>query len=410
MKRFSALFLTLALAIGLVPVRADEQTVAPVDNVVLASLQPKDVTLPSPLPSGLPANDKLVFTYYPPRGVKSIASTNRAPGVILLHHLLLHPMMGSDVSGYMRTAALYASQRGIGAVVIMLPYHGARAVRGIKPVDRFVSKNPTETESAFLQSVADVRAATDWLAARPEIDPQKLGCFGVSLGAIIAHLAMGQDTRLRAGVAMLGGGDIVKLFNESPWIRFVLHRSLKNPTEADLAARRKIDPISYAGSNRPRQVLMIQAARDLIVPPKAGRALWEALGRPPIRWIDTNHFALTFGANSAIRAGIAFLEASWNGATAEEAAAQTPKITVPTLKAGFLVGLDSRATLALQYQALSLGSRRHMAMFSGNVGISGRGPFVGMAATVTDGFDLGLGHRINGGKGVTPYASFHVVF
>ena len=45
-----------------------------------------------------------------------------------------------------------------------------------------------------------------------------------------------------------------------------------------------------AANLRGRSVLMICASRDEIVPPSAGKALWEELGRPKIVWYDTTHY------------------------------------------------------------------------------------------------------------------------
>lgn len=376
------------------------------------AVKAQSFTLPSPQPSGFESNDKIVFDYYAPRSSASGSTkgeAGKAPAIILLHQLMLFNVSG-DPTRYMQQAAQHIAERGVAAAVITLPYHGKRAVPGRPPISRFISGDATAVEQAFSQSVADVRAVTDWLAMRPDIDAQKLACFGASLGAIVTHLAMGQDERLRAGVAVLGGGNLASFKDQSFLVRFVLKNSVKKLNEEQLKTLSRVDPLTYADKNRPRQVLMIQAARDMFISPQAATSLWEALGRPPLRWIDTNHMALILSPQSAIRTALSFIEASWNGATPAEAAAQAPKITVPTLKFGWLTGLDSRLTPAIQYQALSLGSRKHMSLFGANLGLSGRGPFVGLAATATPFIDLGFAYRLNGGQGLKPYASFHIVF
>lgn len=407
MKYFLMLWALLS-AFGFANAQAEEMK----RQSTLAEARVQNFTLPSPQPSGFENNDKIVFDYYAPRHAargSAGGQVTRAPAIILLHQLMLFNV-GGEPTHYMQQAAQYVAARGVAAAVITLPYHGKRAVPGRAPLSRFISGDAAAIEQAFGQSVADVRAVTDWLIARPEIDPQKLACFGASLGAIVTHLAMGQDERLRAGVAVLGGGDLASFKDQSFLVRFVLKNSVKKLNEEQLQALSRVDPITYADKNRPRQVLMIQAARDLFVSPQAARKLWDALGRPPIRWIDTNHMALILSTQSAVRAALSFIEASWNGATPSEAAAQTPRLTVPTLKLGWLTGLDSRLTPAIQYQALTLGSRKHMSLFGANLGLSGRGPFVGLAATATPFIDLGFAYRLNGGQGLKPYASFHVVF
>ena len=55
---------------------------------------------------------------------------------------------------------------------------------------------------------------------------------------------------------------------------------------------------------------MIQAARDLIVPPADAVKLWNALGEPPIRWLDTNHFGPIFASGVIMQWSAAYLKAS----------------------------------------------------------------------------------------------------
>jgi len=291
--------------------------------------------------------------------------------------------------------------------VMILPYHTKRGVPGIQPFQRFVSENAQEVEQAVTQSVSDVRTVTDWLVQHPEVDPQRLGIVGVSLGANITHIAMGQDARLRAGVAFLGGGNLPEINRTSLAGKIFLKRRRRVLTEEERAVLSRADPLTYAKQNQPRRVLMVQAARDIFIPPHTAEELWEALGRPPIQWMDTNHIALQYATKSAMRTALSFLQAAWNGD--EAGMRKAPRVRAATVKLGFLTGLDSKFTPALQWQAFSLGRRRHMSLLGANLGLSGRGPFIGLSATVTPYIDVGVAHRYRG-DGLKPYASFHVVF
>lgn len=358
----------------------------------------QEITLPSALPSGFASNDTIYFTYYAPQ---PIPTTGGAPAVILLHYL------GAKNTKDLDASALYAARRGVAAAVVTLPYHLRRGVAGISSYERYISPNADMIAQASQQCVSDVRTVTDWLVKRPEVDPQRLGIVGASLGALITHLAMGQDARLRAGVAFEAGGDLAEV-NRFSLFRKLLFRNRKPFTNEEIAKLNTVDPLTYASQNQPRHVLMVQAARDAVIPPHTGEKLWRALGRPPIQWIDTNHVALRLVPKSTARTALAYLEAVWNND--EAALARVPKVRVPTIKAGFLTGLDSRLTPAVQWQAVSLGKRRHMSLLSANLGLSGRGPFVGFAATVNAFVDAGLAHRLIHGQGFTPYLSFHLVF
>src|SRR5207247_7664293 len=163
-----------------------------------------------------------------------------------------------------------------------------------------------------------------------------------------------------------------------------------------------------AVSERTLRVLMVEAARELIVPPSAAAELWEALGKPPIRWVDSGHFGVMFAANSAAKAAADYLQQVWGGVAPGEE--RIPKVQTATLKLGFLSGLDSHLTPAIQWQALTLGMRPdHMSLLHFNLGLSGRGPFAGVGVTVNPSLDVGFGRRL-GASRFCPYASLHLVF
>jgi hypothetical protein len=50
-----------------------------------------------------------------------------------------------------------------------------------------------------------------------------------------------------------------------------------------------VDPLTYARQLKGKNLLMICASRDDIVPPKAAVRLWEATGKQKILWVDGTH-------------------------------------------------------------------------------------------------------------------------
>lgn len=361
---------------------------------------PTVLWLPSERPSGNPVNDRIWLTFYPTTA--TVGATTKVPAVVLLHYL------GASSNWEMHSFARYLSRRGIACAVMTLPYHTRRASRGQRPIDFFVAPRAEVVVQAFEQSVSDVSTVVSWLSRQDGIDPQRIGAVGASLGAIVTHLVMGRDKRVGAGVAMLGGGDFLSIYRESLIPRLFAKQRAKNITPQDEALLRSVDPITYAGQNRPRRVLMIQGARDLFIPPRSAEKLWEALGRPPIQWLDINHLGLQLAHKSVHKTTESFLRQAWSGQPLDSI--KVPTINVPTIKAGFLVGLDSLVTPAVQLQAFKLGKRHdHLPLLSGNVGLSGRGPFVGLAATVNSFADVGIGRRLSGSR-FRPYAAVHVVF
>jgi hypothetical protein len=74
--------------------------------------------------------------------------------------------------------------------------------------------NPKDIESAeevenyFRQTVLDNRQVLDYLVERREVDENRLGCLGLSLGGIKASLISAVDERLKCCVLALAGGSI----------------------------------------------------------------------------------------------------------------------------------------------------------------------------------------------------------
>ena len=359
---------------------------------------PRVVMLPSAAPSGFPAVDRITVVYYP-----AAPASQPTPAVVVLP-----PSGGTARDPILRRLAQHLAARGIACAVMDLPYHGYRRRRGVAPAAPYLESSVASSVQALGQAASDVRTVTSWLSVQPGIDPHRLGIVGISLGAIVAHLAMGEDDRLTAGVAVLGGGDLPDLSRTSALVR-LLRRFYSQPLDpATLGGLRVVDPLTYADRNRPRRVLMIEAARDSLVPPRDAAELWEALGRPPIQWLDVNHFALGLTPEPAFRAASAYLWSVWDGHPATSGDA-LPQAAAPTLKFGLLAQWGRPVTPSVQWQFLTFTHRRdHVSLLHTDLSLTGRGLFLGLGATVTPFVDVGVSPRFDG-RGVRPYVAFHVV-
>lgn len=366
-----------------------------ITNAPIDPTAPIAVTLPSALPSGDARNDGIALRFFAARGA---VPPQGAPAIVLL------PYLGATDAPEFDRFGRYLAARGVSAVVMTLPFHGKRAV-GVAPANFYINSDVDLVVKTWNQAASDVSTTVTWLEAQPNIDRTRIAGAGVSLGALVLHLSMGRDARLGAGVAFLGGGDLPLIFRRSLLTKLRL-RGRRGLTAEEEAKLRTVDPLSYAQFNRPRRVLMVEGARDFIVPPRAAQELWEALGRPPIRWLPVNHLALQFAEPQVRRATFTFLQAVWQGKTDVHA----PGLFAPTLKVGFLSGLDSRVTPAVTLEAFTLGhGLNHLPLVEFNVGLSGRGPFAGVATPISQFADIGLARRLNGSK-FRPYVSFHVGF
>ncbi|MGE0463330.1 MAG: alpha/beta hydrolase [Vicinamibacterales bacterium] len=107
------------------------------------------------------------------------AASRPAPAVVLVH-MLSRSKADWDVM------AQELERRGLTALAIDLRGHGASA----------------GSASALGEMVQDVRAAVQWLAARPTVRPGSVGVVGASLGANLALLAAVEQPLVRVVAAV----------------------------------------------------------------------------------------------------------------------------------------------------------------------------------------------------------------
>ena len=114
--------------------------------------------------------------------------------------IILHGLGGSKeiMAGY----ALAAAKFGYASLVIDEYGQGERG-----PLKTVPGQQAEELATTVRQSAVDVRRGIDYLATRPDVNSQKIGLAGVSLGAIIGTVVSGVESRIKAAVLISGGGD-----------------------------------------------------------------------------------------------------------------------------------------------------------------------------------------------------------
>lgn len=217
-------------------------------------------------------NRTLILDYYRPVG------TNRPPVVLVL------PIIGG---GYPleRHFCSYFARQGLAAVLV-------RRDR-LKTPD-----NLGEIDGMLRQAAVDSRQALDWVETRPELDSERIGAFGVSMGGIRAAFLTPLDPRIRASIIGLAGGDL-------PYI-------LAYSCEPGLSRRRRVylkqhaitleqfreglkpimvcDPLKVAPAIDPTKILLVLGICDTAVPSKKGFELRKAMGKPETIILPTGHY------------------------------------------------------------------------------------------------------------------------
>jgi len=256
-------------------------------QTVTENLEVWDVTFPSPLNTPEESNNTVYCEYYRSR------HSGPRPGVIVLH------ILGGDFA-LSRLFCNALAQHGADALFVKMPYYGPR--RDPASRRRMVSLDPRETAAGMTQAVLDIRRATAWLAAQPDIDGQQLGIFGISLGGITAALAATAEPRLHSACLVLAGGDLTQLNWDAPEASPVRARWLAagGTREQYFEILKAIDPVTYATAARGKRILMLNAQDDEVIPRACTESLWRALGEPEIHWYSGGHYSVVGHIFSAL--------------------------------------------------------------------------------------------------------------
>ncbi len=195
------------------------------------------------------------------------------PAVLILHGVFGHKTSYNQLK---RSASLAAA--GFATLRIDGQYSGERQADfqgGIGFAQHYY-----RNRDAMAQTAIDLMRGVDFLASRNDIDVQKVGFAGFSMGGAVGALFCAHDPRVKAVVLGITGGDF---------------RTLNLSSSADakvrmLRAYRPVDPVLYISRISPRPLLMLNAMHDQIVPRAATEALFEAAREPKkIIWYDCGH-------------------------------------------------------------------------------------------------------------------------
>jgi predicted esterase len=216
-------------------------------------------------------------------GGRAIALTFRAddgpsanapvPGVLRLPDvaapvpaaLLLHGY-ASRKEDMAESAGVALLPLGIASLSIDLPLHGDRS----DPLELRSLRNPLELMQRWRTAIDEARLALRFLAARAEIDRNRLSLIGYSLGAYLALAVAERDSAVRA-VILAAGGDLPD-FPLASLIRAVA------------------DPLQGVRALAGRPLLMVHGRRDNTILPAQATRLFEAAGEPKeIQWWDAGH-------------------------------------------------------------------------------------------------------------------------
>lgn len=142
------------------------------------------------------------------------------------------------------------------------------------------------------REMADLEAWYQYLLTRKDVNPDRIGAIGNSMGGGLVILYAARNPRIRAVVSNCGFSSLEDVVNTSvrkltrlPTIPFapliVWSAELQTGGRpAHLNAKAAIRKLS------PRPVLLMQGGADDTIPPQSGQWLYDAAGEPKELWFD----------------------------------------------------------------------------------------------------------------------------
>lgn len=151
--------------------------------------------------------------------------------------------------------------------------------------------------------VIETGQAFQWLSMQPEIDPDRIGILGISIGAIIATLFAETDGHIQAASYLLGGGNLPDIMvAPKGYVKGRLRKRIMSEngmSEAEfkheaIRAFKPVDPLTYAGRIDPDRILMVNGRLDQVIPYRNAKQLWNALGQPDWVVLPAGHYTASF--------------------------------------------------------------------------------------------------------------------
>ncbi len=136
------------------------------------------------------------------------------------------------------------------------------------------------------QAVEAAHRAVDLMAARPDVDPDRIAVWGLSDGAVAAGLLMDSDPRLRAVILQSGFYDTLKMWPEAPLREKVTILRQVWPSHRVLAER---SVIAHLPPKLDCSVLIMHGEHDKKMPVQQAKRLAEELQTRGVK-VETRFF------------------------------------------------------------------------------------------------------------------------
>lgn len=242
--------------------------------------------------------------------VELILTIPEGPGpfpVVVFHHGVGDQKeSGLDFAGDL-------ARRGLALVAIDGALHGFRTDRPGNAATRFLNVvapelvadnfRQAQTDQAYFARVIQQMGNRDFFGDGPRLDTSKVFYLGESLGAIVGAGAVGMVADYQGAVLMVGGGTLLEFFDRVlSSFEFTGFPTQLFSTAAQTALDRG-DPSNWAWASQNKQILLVQAMDDVVVPAAASQSLALAMDLPLLAPGSRPHPALPILSGPLTRRG-----------------------------------------------------------------------------------------------------------
>jgi cephalosporin-C deacetylase-like acetyl esterase len=193
---------------------------------------------------------------------------------------------GGQTRNWFMPDAVALAKAGTVSILMDAPGNRPAEIRG--PV---AQDNVESFQSEMIQVVVDARRGYDVLAARPDVDRNRIGYAGLSFGAMMGGSLAGTDNRFKTFVLICGLEGFVRhyKFSQHPAIVSIREKLKPEDFQRLIAAAEPIDAKNFIG--KASVPLLFQAARfDPGVSESDTKDYFEMAPQPKeLKWYDSGH-------------------------------------------------------------------------------------------------------------------------
>jgi dienelactone hydrolase len=200
------------------------------------------------------------------------------PAIVYMH-------WGQGNKSEFLSEAVAMAQRGAAGIMIDAPYWRLDVPPPAK------GKEAESERDGYIQMVVDLRRAVDVLVSRKDVDPDRIGYVGHSLGATWGAPLAAAEKRIKVLVLMAGLPRVPPDWDDDTFfMQMQRARAPRENFDKEAAVVAPIEPEKFAAHTGPAKIYLQWAQRDMYISRKSADEYFKAVGGPKQqKWYFTSH-------------------------------------------------------------------------------------------------------------------------